>query len=415
MPAISLAVASPAYATSSAAAALAFNGVPASASAGTSITGASISASDNPGADVTVTVSPGLAWSDGTVSPLRVIGSGPGVYLIPDVTVGTPSPGYPTGIGASSADASAWAPITVLAGVYEMTVLGAMDIIARGPDEYRADYAVIVPRGVRPAQLKYRFEPDLPTSAIGTMLKPVTGDIRKYIDQNYAIVHVQDLGNGNERLFLSCRGDAHVKPATPTATYSWPLQATWPNGTQSVVTFPILVQRRGADGRPVAINAWDKTTAGLTGYDKTLSSQAAWGNLVRANSSGTLNGNHFHVDALASGRSAVAGNDQTTEVYYQFVHEDGTPASVTPTPKRVVIPTHSADTSVKGVLLGSPDQLGTAFELDKPGYWRLLCWPQANNSKPGVGVAPAGVAWDPQSDPGHQIGSVFWKLPATGG
>ncbi|MEY9953005.1 hypothetical protein [Leifsonia sp. EB34] len=410
LPAIVLTVASPSHAASPSPV-LDIAGIPASVASGSVVTGAQVVAHGNDRATVTVELSAGFTWSDGTASPGRVIGIGPGVHPIPPFVATAADPGTPSGVRAESAGVHAWAPIGIGAGLYELTVLGAMGIICRGPDEFRADLAVTVPRGVRPARLEYRFYPTS-EERIGMAMSLVSDDIRRYIDQNYAIVHVQDLGAGLERLYLSCRGNANTQNVA-TARYDWPIRATWPDGTQTVVAFPILQQHRGSDGRPVAINAWDRMTMTLPGYDATLSSQAAWGNVVAENTPGTLDGNHFHVDALASGRSAAEGNDETTALYFQFRHEDGTPASVTPTPRHVVIPSHSGTLSVQGLLLGAPEQLGRSFTLDKPGYWRLLIWPQSSNSRAGLDVSPDGVAWDPETDPGHQVGSVFWKLPAT--
>ncbi|WP_185276873.1 hypothetical protein [Leifsonia shinshuensis] len=411
LPAVALTVASPAYAASQSPV-LHIAGLPPTVTSGSSVTGAEVVAHGNERETITVELSAGFAWADGTASPGRAIGIGPGVHTIPPFTATTGVPGTPTGVRAESAGVRAWAPIEIGAGLYELTVLGAIGIICRGPDEFRADLAVIVPRGVRPARMEYRFFVTAATEGINMPLRLVSDDIRRSIDENYAIVHVQDLGDGLERLYLSCRGDAHTENVA-SAMYGWPIRATWPDGTQSVAEFPVLQQQTGSDGRPVAINAWDRTTWLLPGYDSTLSSQAAWGNVVTADTTGTLDGNHFHVDALASGRTAAEGNDETAALFYQFRHVDGTPASVTPTPRHVVIPSHSAALSVQGLLLGAPEQLGRAFTLDKPGYWRLLIWPQSSNSRADLDVSPDGVAWDPATDQGHQVGSVFWKLPAT--
>lgn len=412
VPAVALSVASPAHATSPSPT-IEITGTPRSVASGSIVMGATVVAAGNERAEVRVVLSAGFAWVDGVTTTLRVIGIGPGVHEVPAFTT-SGAPSAASGIFAESAGANAWSPIGIVVGVYELSVLGAMGIICRGPDEFRADLSVTVPRGVRPATMEYRFYPTVVDGKIGTRLTLVEDDIRAYTTQRYAVVHVEDLGNGEERLFLSCRGDAHTENVA-TAGYRWPIRATWPDGTESVVEFPILHQHRGSDGRPVAINAWDYTTSGLPGYDSTLCSQAAWGNVVRADTLATLDGNWFHVDALDSGRRATDGNDETTLVYYQFVHEDGTPASVTPKPKAAVIPSHSGEISVRGVLLGAPEHLGRAFTLDKPGYWRLLSWPQSNNSRAGLGITPDGVAWNPARDPGHQIGSVFWKLPRAAG
>lgn len=414
VPAVVVSVASPALAASGAPS-LAIAGVPTSIAFGGAVTGATVTVTANGTSPVEILLPDGFVWADGTTGQLRTIGTGPGVFTIPAFTHASAT--GQASLLASSAGATATAVMTVVAAPvadYSATVLGAMNIISDGPDEFRADFSIVAPPGAFPSKLYYRWNPT-GTGAINRELFAAADnrDIRSYVDQNYKVMVQQTLsssGTRQTRWFFSVRGDSDVGNV-PTATYQWPVRVVWSTGKETIVEFPVLHQHLGDDGRPVAINAWDTTTSSLPGYDKTLSSEAAWGNLVMAGSNGTLNGNWFHIDALSSWRSAAVGNDVTSSAYYQFVHEDGTPASVTPTPKLVSFPSHSGIISVGGVLLGS--QLGTSFTLDKPGYYRLLAWPQSSNSRSNVSATPAGVAWDPAVDAGHQVGSVFWKIPYT--
>ncbi|MFJ3958944.1 hypothetical protein [Arthrobacter sp. NPDC090010] len=147
-------------------------------------------------------------------------------------------------------------------------------------------------------------------------------------------------------------------------------------------------------------------TAGVPGYPGP-DSQTGWGNVIDAASDGLIDGNRFFVGAKTSGRTPAQGNDLTTSVYFQFVHESGAPAAITPVPRALAVPNYVNDAS--GVYLGAV--LGR-FALDRPGYWKLLIWPQSSNSSSASTATPEGVAWNPATEAGHQLGSVFYRLPA---
>ncbi|ALJ21350.1 hypothetical protein [Microbacterium sp. No. 7] len=410
LPVIATAIAAP-MAAATAGPIVAIAGLGPTTIVGVDVTTVVVVASGNATADIDLTLPAGFVWADGHPSLTRTIGQGAGDHPVPAFRATAAAPSAT--ITAVTSSASTTATTTVVSS-YAMQALGHMNIIADGPDEFRADFTIIVPRGVRPSKIFYNY---YPTTANATLeLTKHGGDnstaVRNSVDQAYGIVHVQDLGNDVERLFIHARGDSDIGNV-PTADLEWVVRATWPAHADTTLTFPLRQQYRGATGRPVAINAWDHTTSGLNGYVGP-NAQAGWGNVVDASSAGGLNPNLFHIDALVSGRTAAQGNDRTTEVYYQFVHEDGTVASITPTPRIVSIPNNTGYTNVSGVLLrwGDP-ALGASIAFDKPGYWRLLVWPQSSNSSATSTATPDGVAWSPGADTGWQVGSVFWKLPAS--
>ncbi|MEZ2372658.1 hypothetical protein [Arthrobacter sp. RCC_34] len=399
VPVIAAAVAAPA-AVASAAPRLVLTGVPGTVVAGALVSGVITTATANNGLDVVVTLPAGFVWADGAgvAGAPRVVGRGNGAFGVPPFRVGTGAgtvtltamlPG--TGVTAESV-------ITVQA-LYSLTLLGGINAIGDGPDEFRADFTAIVPVGVRPRRLEYLFYPE--AGAGWTVLSPTA----PRTGQRYDVVHAQRLDDDFERIFLSARGDADV-PNAPFGSYSWPILATWPDGAVTTLSMPFEHVHFGSDGRPLGVNAWDTITSGVPGYPGP-DSQTGWGNVIDAGSDGLIDGNRFFVGAKTSGRTPAQGNDRTTSVFFQFVNESGAGASITPEPRPLTVPNYVSDAS--GVYLGAT--LGS-FRLDLPGYWKLLVWPQSSNSQPGNPATSDGVAWNPATEPGHQLGSVFYRLPA---
>lgn len=286
------------------------------------------------------------------------------------------------------------------AGLHEVTMLGWNNAVDVSNSEQRADFTIVVQAGELPAQIQYFYDP-VARAGLTTLTR--VDDVQASVDQAYGIVASEDLGGGLRKLYVSARGDLDFpSPSTP-STYQQTIQVTWQDGTTTATSFPMLITSRNNEGRPVSVNAWDWTTAGLPGYVGP-NSQTGWGNVVPAGSTATLQGAKFHVDAVNSGRDAATGNDVTDELYYQFVRSGGGAAGVTPTPVLVSIPNHPG--GVLGKLL---TELGS-FSLDAPGYYKLLVWPQSSNSSGATTPTSAGVAWQPGLDPGQQVGSVFWHI-----
>ncbi|WP_156913792.1 hypothetical protein [Brevibacterium album] len=399
LPVIAVAVEAPYATASTAAASVRIDGLPRTAVTNAEITDAVVT-TDASGA-IAVTLPSSFEWADGSgaADVPRTIGTGPGTAAVPPFRAVAAV--EQATILAEAGGTAAAATIRVETA-YELSLLGGITAIGDGPDEFRADFTVIVPAGVRPRRLEYAFLPL--TAGAWTALIPVR-DVQSSIDQAYGVVHVQDIGSGFERLFISARGDADV-PNAPHGSHVWPVRAVWPDGSRTRLDMPFTQVHFGEDGRPLAINAWDRITAGVPGYPGP-NSQTGWGNVVPADGA-SISGNRFFVGAKNSGRPSAIGNDLTTEVRFQFVDETGRPASVTPAPRSLTVPNYRSDAS--GVYLGAV--LGD-FTLDRPGYWRLLVWPQTSSSEPGSSAVPEGVAWDPARDPGHQVGSVFYRLPAS--
>ncbi|MFB7844564.1 hypothetical protein [Microbacterium sp. NPDC056052] len=405
VPVVAAAIAVPMVAASGVKLSLA--GIPSTVVVGVPIVTGSVMAAGNSGFAVSVTLPSGFAWTDGSPSGARTIGSGEGTFAVPPFQATTESSGAT--LVAKTASETASAQI-VAVGTYSMAALGGVDVIDAAGSEFRADFTIVVPKGVRPTGLFCNYTPtaSVATTALTKMGNDGSAAVQTSVDQAYGIVAVQSLDGGYERLYVSARGDADI-PNLASASYAWQIRASWPAHADTTLSLPVLQQYFGdPDGRPAAVNAWDYTTTSLPGYIGP-NAQTGWGNVVTAQSS--VNPNVFLIDAYASGRTPETGNDLTTTVLYQFVHEDGTPAAITATPRSVTIPNHTS--GVSGVYLGVADSGLGAVVFDRPGYWKLLIWPQSSNSRPTSTATPDGVAWDPSTDPGAQVGSVFWKIPTA--
>lgn len=314
----------------------------------------------------------------------RTVGKGI-AWTVPAIAVGAPAPAF---------SVSPPPP-----GLHEITMLGWANATQSGQSEFRADLTVDVATGDSPTRMRFTYTPGVSDWYDLVRLE----DVQQSVDQAYGIVARVPLGNGMDRLYIHARGDAgEVAPAVPT-TYQVLVEATWADGSTTTRSIPVWVNARNDTGRPVGVNAWDFTTAGLPGYVGP-NSQTGWGTVVPASSSAGVPGAKFHVDASNSGRSAVAGNDVTTSVFYQFVDSSGAPAGPTPVPVQLTIPNHPP--GVQGDILS---EIGTV-SFGAPGYYKLLVWPQSSNSTGSPTPPSTGVAWDPATDPGHQVGSVFWHI-----
>ncbi|WGD37734.1 Ig-like domain-containing protein [Lysinibacter sp. HNR] len=310
--------------------------------------------------------------------------------------------GLVIGTGGSDAEAVDWQNDPTVSPRYEVVdVLGANERVAYGTAEMRADFVVRVPRGERPTGVRYNLYLEKGGTQVSTVLTPVT-NIQAVVGQNYQVVGSRVVGS-DEFLAISARGDSITQEYRADAIK---VQAFYLNFPSGVISFHYKVNsmtRYGNGGRPHALNVWDYTTKHRFGYVGP-NSQTGWGN-VTTSPTQTLHGGLFSIDALTSGRTAAAGCDITDSLYYQFVRGDnGKPASVTPEPRHLSITSHAS--GVIGETLAA--HLGQ-FQLDDPGYYKLLVWPQARSSRsPFVGCE--GISWNP-ADPaqGTQVGSVFWQ------
>lgn len=284
------------------------------------------------------------------------------------------------------------------------TTLGWSERTVHGHDEWRGDFTLRVPSGTVPSKIEWNYAP-YNTAAWAALTK--VADVQASVASVYSIV--QTVQDGDEDvLYISARGDSTVPLVSNSITYQLGIRITMADGTTTTSHAVENVGRNTSTGRPAPIEAWGTTTSSVPGYYGP-NSETGWGNVVSATSSDSLLGVKFHVDSLNSGRSAANGCDVTDSLYYQFIRgDDGTPASVTPTPQLISIPNHAS--GVRGAVLVNEGR----FSLDAPGYYKLVIWPQATSSRDTAPQDCTGVSYDPAVlSEGTQVGSVFWKIPTT--
>ncbi|MGJ4845098.1 Ig-like domain-containing protein [Leifsonia sp. Le1] len=307
-------------------------------------------------------------------------------------------------VGSVGLAAPASATTVPETGSAPTTMLGWSERTVASHDEWRGDFTVRVKAGTVPSKIEWNRTHSAPTT--WTALTKVAS-IQASVASVYSIV--QTVQDGDEDvLSISARGDSIVSTVAQSTTYQVGIRITMADGTTTTRHAVENVSRNTSTGRPVPIQAWGTTTSPLPGYYGP-NSETGWGNVVAADSSESLLGVKFHVDAINSGRSATNGCDVTDSLYYQFVRgDDGTPASITPIPQLMSIANHPS--GVKGAVLVNEGR----FSLDAPGYYKLVIWPQASSSKATAPQDCTGVSYDPAvPSESTQVGSVFWKMPTT--
>jgi hypothetical protein len=265
-------------------------------------------------------------------------------------------------------------------------------------DEFRADFTVRVPAGVQPIRVEYTWGYHDPNSWV-SLVK--VDDIQNHVDQNYSIVHTQHDGD-DDILYISARGDAVMPAVATSVTYTPYVRVTLPTNEALAQKFTVEnVGRQPTSGRPVVLPSWDYVNKDKPGYHGP-NAQVGWGNVVD-DSGGPIQGGKFYLDALNSGRSIDVGCDITDDLIYQWVDQDGNRVRK---PQHLEIKDHAA--GFTGAFLDGPQS------FEKPGYYRLMVWPQAESSSPSAPSDCASVSYNPNDlTQGTQAGSVFWKLPAT--
>jgi hypothetical protein len=306
-------------------------------------------------------------------------------------------------MGAVPANAAPIVGVQTAAPVFTPTVtmLGWDSETGYGMDEWRADFTVRVPKGQIPSKIEYNYNLHQPNN--WNNLNQVS-NAQTDVGQAWGIQHVQHDGDA-DILYITARADASVQSVSSDVTLPTNIRVTI-SGTPYVATFD-MTDKAMTNGTPTVLNAWDTTTSGLFGYIPP-NSQAGWGNVIKDGGNTVLKGANFHVDAVNGNRKTSLGCDITDSVYYQFVRGDnGAPASITPTPRLISIPNHTS--GVKGILL---NELGN-FQLDDPGYYKLVIWPQTRSSLSSAPQDCSLISRDPAKTAGSQVGSVYWHMPSS--
>ncbi len=262
--------------------------------------------------------------------------------------------------------------------------------------EFRADFIVRVPAGQLPTTIRYDYDGngDFNHTAI-----PVAGP---GVDQQFQVVEVEHHG-ADDLVAITMRGDGAMDSVQcPEKDFNLRAEVNVPAGS---FQFPLPVETWSfgvcsGTGRPVARLPWDNAWGSPDG-----NSQDGFGVITNT---GQVPANKFLIDADNPNPDTDCGI--TTQAFYQFVHEDGSPSALTPAPVAVAVTDHH-NTGFNEIELPAVD---FAAAGDSPGYYKFLVWPEATSSTPGQDCSAR--TWNPSvlSD-GWQVGSVFYSFTPTAG
>ncbi|OQR63554.1 hypothetical protein B6E66_13355 [Streptomyces maremycinicus] len=271
--------------------------------------------------------------------------------------------------------------------------------------EFRYDGRIRVAMGVKITKVEYAYYGRDDTSYI-TAVEVPRG--RMGINQEYEVIDLTFLAD-RDVITFTLRGDLNVDSAPErdqySRTYQLDVKVSLSDGTTRTthveieVLWPGYAPDIGRIGRPFVRLPYD------TGWGGSPNSQAGFGYV-------TDNGyiaDKFIIDLVnpRQGRANVPGNT-SDHVYYQLVHEDGTPSRLTPAPVKFNVKGHAdAATGNKRIL----DAVNLLDEGDKRGYYRFLVWPQSTSTADG---RTSALSWNPDKpEDAFQIGSVYFRYTAT--
>ncbi|MFJ9597912.1 hypothetical protein ACIRS3_34850 [Streptomyces virginiae] len=269
--------------------------------------------------------------------------------------------------------------------------------------EFRYDGRIRVPMGVKIKQVKY-------SSTGNGQADKTAGEVRRGQGgdgEQYEVIDLTFLDNA-DLITFTLRGDLDVD-ADPRPAYSRMYQirvdVILDNGEVRTAAPQVEVLAavwKSGDGekvgRPFVRLPYDSHWGG------TPNSQAGFGYVA---DSGRIPGDKFIIDLvnLRQGEQGVPSS-HSDHVYYQLVHEDGTPSHYTPTPQLQKAEGHKDGRKDLKVTLPEIDlrQLG-----DKPGYYRFLVWPQSADPDGGA----SSLRWDEANpEDAFQLGSVYYRYKA---
>jgi hypothetical protein len=271
--------------------------------------------------------------------------------------------------------------------------------------EFRYDGRIRVPVGVKITKVEYAYwgRDDKPYITAGEVPRGRMG-----INQEYEVIDLTFLED-SDVLTFTLRGDLNVDSAPEQGQYSRKYQlgvkVSLSDGTTRTthveveVLWPHYDPDNGRIGRPFVRLPYDTAWGGVP------NSQAGFGYVAD---------NGYIADKLIvdlvnprQDRANVAGNN-SDHVYYQLVHEDGTPSRLTPDPVKLNVKGHADGGTGKKRIL---DAVNMRDAGDKPGYYRFLVWPQSTNTADGK---TSSLSWDPNKpEDAFQIGSVYYRYTAT--
>ncbi|EPH39558.1 hypothetical protein ABT390_05425 [Streptomyces aurantiacus] len=284
--------------------------------------------------------------------------------------------------------------------------LGHANRFATWDSEFRYDGRVRVPMGVKIKEVRYSYTGNEQADVTATEVRRGQGGT----GQEYEVIDLTFLDDA-DLITFTLRGDLNVdadpRPAGA-RTYRIRVDVTLDNGEIRTANPEIQVlagawQKSDPEkaGRPFVRLPYDNNWGGSP------NSQAGFGFVT---DNGRVPGDKFIIDLvnLRQGQQDVPSNN-SDHVYYQLVHEDGTPSHYTPTPQLQKADGHADSGTGRKVTLPGIDlrQLG-----DKTGYYRFLVWPQSVNPD----GTPSSLRWDEaKPEDAFQLGSVYYRYKAPRG
>ncbi|MEU3662515.1 hypothetical protein AB0E77_22630 [Streptomyces sp. NPDC032940] len=284
--------------------------------------------------------------------------------------------------------------------------LGYANRFAVWDSEFRYDGRIRVPAGVKISKVEYAYYGRDDKNYITAVVVP-RGQMG--INQEYEIVDLTFLEDSDVITF-TLRGDLNVDAAPEkgqySRTYQLGVRLSLNDGTTRTTHVPVEVlwphynADQGYAGRPFVRLPYD------TGWGGTPNSQAGFGYV----SDNGYVAEKLIVDLVnpRQGIKDVASN-YSDHVYWQLLHEDGTPSHLTPDPVKLNVKGHQGGgTGDKKIL----EALNLRDAGDKPGYYRFLVWPQSIDTASGK---TSILSWDRNKlEDAFQIGSIYYRYTATG-
>jgi hypothetical protein len=286
--------------------------------------------------------------------------------------------------------------------------LGHANRFALWDSEFRYDGRIHVPMGVKIKEIHYSYKGNNEVNRRAVEVKRGAGGT----EDQYEIIDLTFQADSDVITF-TLRGDLDVdKDPRPDYSRKYPIavRVSLSDGTSRTVVPQVEVlavawnhHDREMVGRPFVRLPYDHHWGGEP------NSQAGFGFV---SDDGYIPDDKFIID-LVNPRQGVSDvpSNHSDSVYWQLVHEDGTPAQVSPVPQLL---DHLDGHRDRGVDRNGPKTKKLpAMNLlkagDKPGYYRFLVWPQSTDPDGKI----SALSWNKDHpEDAFQLGSVYFRYTA---
>lgn len=288
----------------------------------------------------------------------------------------------------------------------DIKTLGYANRFAVWDSEFRYDGRIRVPAGVKISKVEYAYygQDDKSYTTAGVVPRGQMGTTEQYEIIDLTFLEDSDV------ITFTLRGDLNVDAAPEqnqySRTYQLGVRLSLNDGTTRTTHVPVEVlwphynADTGYAGRPFVRLPYD------TGWGGTPNSQAGFGYV----SDNGYVAEKLIVDLVNPRQDMkdVASN-YSDHVYWQLLHEDGTPSHLTPDPVKLNAKGHQGGgTGDKKIL----EAINLRDAGDKPGYYRFMVWPQSIDTASGK---TSILSWDRNKlEDAFQIGSIYYRYTAIG-